>query len=146
SLLTAVSLAACSDPATSVPTPIESSSSGGRTGGPIEYAPDPVPSPVVPGDYIITFAPSVTDSRGLANALVSQHGGRLKHVYASALNGFAANFNPTAIAALAKNPQIARIEADAVVSGSDVQASPTWGLDRIDQRGLPLDRSYVYAN
>src|SRR6185436_6072602 len=41
--------------------------------------------------------------------------------------------------------QIARIEADAVVSGSGVQPSPTWGLDRIDQRALPLYRSYVYA-
>jgi subtilisin family serine protease len=145
SLLVALSLGACGDLATSIPTPYEPSSTGGRTAGPLEYAPDPVPSPVVQGDYIITFASSVTDARGVANALVSQHGGRLKHVYSSALIGFAANFTPAAIAALAKNPQIARIEADAVVSGSGVQPSPTWGLDRIDQRGLPLDRSYVYA-
>src|SRR5439155_9771433 len=60
------------------------------------------------------------------------------------LKGFSANLSAAAVAALAKNPQIARIEPDAIVTGSDVQTSPTWGLDRIDQRALPFDRSYTY--
>jgi len=141
SLVAALTVAACGDLATSVPTPYTPSSSGGRVGGPLEFAPD---SPPAQGDYIITFASSVSDPRGVANGLISQHGGQLKHVYSAALKGFAANLSPTAIAALAKNPQIARIEPDAMVSGSDLQTSPTWGLDRLDQRALPFDRSYAY--
>jgi aqualysin 1 len=48
--------------------------------------------------------------------------------------------------ALSLNPQIEYIEEDAIVEGAAVQNSPTWGLDRIDQRDLPLNASYSYAN
>lgn len=145
-LIVSFAFAGCSsDAATSVQT-ADDSSLPGLNGTPAGVAAAADPTTVIPGEYIITFASGVSDSRGLANALLSQHGGRMRHVYSAALKGFSANLSDAAVAALAKNPQIARIEPDALVNGSGTEASPTWGLDRIDQRALPLDKSYTYAS
>jgi subtilisin family serine protease len=140
-MLFAVTLWACGDLPSTMPVPNAASTAAG---GPFALAPDP--AEVVAGQYIVTFDRSVSDPAGLATALAAQHGGRVGYVYSAALKGFSVSLNDAAVAALARNPQIARIERDAVVRGTDVQVSPTWGLDRIDQHALPLDRSYGYTN
>jgi subtilisin family serine protease len=60
------------------------------------------------------------------------------------LKGFAASLSPQALEALQKNPDVAYIEADQTVSISASQSPATWGLDRIDQRNLPLNNTYIY--
>jgi subtilisin family serine protease len=145
-LIATLAFTACSgDAATSVTT-LDDPSTSGSTGVVPGVTPSADPTTAIPGEYIVTFASSVSDSRGLANALLSQHGGSLRHVYSAALKGFSANLSDAAVAALVRNPQIARIEPDALVNGSGTEVSPTWGLDRIDQRALPLDKSYTYAS
>ena len=49
-----------------------------------------LPSDAIPNRYIVVFKSSAQDSPGLARQLVKQHGGRLRHAYATALKGFAA--------------------------------------------------------
>ena len=52
-----------------------------------------------------------------------------------------------ALEGLRRNPNVEYIEADATVGASQpvqTQSSAPWGLDRVDQRALPLASSYSY--
>jgi subtilisin family serine protease len=66
--------------------------------------------------------------------------GRVSHVFRSVFRGFSAELSDRAIAALRRNPHVALIEPDGVVTTAETAAS--WGLDRIDQRALPLNGTY----
>ncbi|HEX7243081.1 MAG TPA: S8 family peptidase [Longimicrobiaceae bacterium] len=66
-------------------------------------------------------------------------------VYAAALNGFAAALNAGQLEALRHNPNVTYVEEDQTVEARATQSSPPWGLDRIDQRNLPLTSSFTYG-
>ena len=124
---------------------------------------------IVPGQYIVVFKDGVADPDGLAQTLVSLYGGTLKHTYKSAIKGFAAVLSDAAVAALqAQSTLVDYIEPDqkggpdgeareTPPSGSSTQPSGSttqqmdangdpWGLDRIDQRLLPLSGTYTYTS
>jgi len=60
-------------------------------------------------------------------------------------DGMVADLTTAAARHLAADPAVAAVEQDQWVRLSGVQRTSTWGLDRVDQRRLPLSRSYQYA-
>lgn len=114
----------------------------------IGAAPDSAPgvARAIPGDYIVVFKQDVQDAPGLARRLVADHGGALHFTYSTALSGFAAHLSDRAVEALSNNPFVERIDPDLVATATtSVEVAPSWGLDRVDQRGLPLNSEYTYA-
>ncbi len=107
-------------------------------------------SRVVPGQYIVVFRDTVADPVSLAQSLVNAQGGTLLHTYTSALKGFAARLPDAGVARLGQDPLVAYVEPDRKDSmpgtqQMDANGDP-WGLDRIDQRALPLSGTYTYTS
>jgi hypothetical protein len=105
---------------------------------------------VVPNSYIVMFANRSALKREVIRSRAQDHarrfGGRLTFVYGS-LGGYAIdNLPPSAVAALSKLSEVEYVEPNYIVkAGSFRQVNPGAGLDRVDQRSLPLNNEFNYA-
>jgi len=125
-----VAVAGCSDS-----TPVASS--------PVRPEPAPLlsaaPGKAVKGSYLVVLREGADPRAAAAVAGVSP-----RFVYQSAVNGFAATLDEGQLHALRRNPAVEYVEEDQVVEPFITQTSAPWGLDRIDQRSLPLSGTYTY--
>jgi hypothetical protein len=96
--------------------------------------------------YIVVLDASTHEDNvaAIAASLTTKHKGKARHLYKKAFKGFAAHMSAADAKALSADPRVVFVEEDTIVSVSTIQSSPDWGLDRIDQRKLPLNDSYHY--
>jgi subtilisin family serine protease len=97
--------------------------------------------------YVVVFRDSVS-AQGVDNQVATttaKYGGQARYTYRAALHGYSATMTEQQARRVAADPAVAYVQQDRVVRIQDVQPNPpSWGLDRSDQRDLPLDNSYTH--
>lgn len=105
------------------------------------------PAPAEPGVTAVKDTYIVELKHG-SQLLKSKLGFSTQRQFSSAVNGFTAKLTGAQLAALQKNPEVVAISQDVyMANATDTTQTnpPSWGIDRIDQRNLPLSNSYTYT-
>jgi len=104
-----------------------------------------VPIEGLRGRYIVTLNSGVADPADAGRRQIGRAGGTVDRVYSSAIKGYSASLPQALLSQLLGDPAIASIEPDVQVQLAATQVNPPTNLDRIDQRDLPLSRTFSYA-
>jgi subtilisin family serine protease len=97
--------------------------------------------------YIVVLNDVVaaSDVSTSAAGLASRYGAEVKEVWQDALKGFHATMSASQARKLAADSSVKYVEQNQVYTIAGTQSpTPSWGLDRIDQRNLPLNNSYTF--
>lgn len=120
-------------------------------GGQALVAPAPAPASTPASasagllDVVVTLRPG-TDPAAVAHSLVTARGGTVTALFSTALVGFAATLTDSVLAVLRGDARVRSVELERTYRASATQTpTPSWGLDRIDQRALPLNNAYTFT-
>lgn len=103
----------------------------------------------VQDQYIVVFNKEIASEEvlSLVHELSSRVGAMVLDVYEYAPKGFSARMTEKDAKKLSKDARVAYVEEGDQSEVSGVQTNPpNWGLDRIDQRLMPLNYTYSYSS
>ncbi len=95
---------------------------------------------LIPGRFIVTLREGADPA-----AVAREHRVWPDFVYTHALNGFAGAISDAARQGLLRDGRVRLVEPDGIATIVATESDATWGLDRVDQRSLPLSTTYTYT-
>jgi subtilisin family serine protease len=97
----------------------------------------------IPGSYLVVLAgnraPAAT--RATTQSLATSYDVKVRRQFNSSLKGFSANMSVDQAKKLAGDSRVAFVQQNQKITAN--QDNPPWGLDRTDQRDLPLDNKFT---
>jgi subtilisin family serine protease len=97
------------------------------------------------GQSYIVVLKSGADPSAVAAEHAETLGLQLGFVYSHALKGYSALVPAGSLASLRADSRVAYVERDEQMHAVTTQPNATWGIDRVDQRALPLSGTYTYT-
>ena len=99
---------------------------------------------VATGSYIVQVDPSAGPVADVVRRAVAPLGGTVDQIFTKAINGAVVTLPAPAIGELLDVAGVVDVSPNGTMRAT--QANPPWGLDRTDQRNLPLNASYTFTS
>jgi subtilisin family serine protease len=96
----------------------------------------------IPGSYIVVLKStrSQAETRATNQSLATGYDVKVRDQYDASVKGFSANMSSDQAKKVAGDSRVAYVQQNQKITVA--QDDPPWGLDRADQRDLPLDKKY----